>query len=302
MVKKIVSHLPPRHLDDWLAISLLLTKYPEAQVEYVHPQQVPENYKNDPSIILVDVGGIFEPRFKNYDHHQDLNLPSSLILVLCNEFSYTPSDIALPFILAIDLIDRKGLKYASEVYKIEPSAKIDKYRKIILLSEPNDTAGYFLISLIESTEPSYITYDEFIVALYTILDKKGLLEEAKKKFEEEKKEFERKIKNLVVLDFTTDLGMLKVGLSKESLAPHHFEVFKKFNLDLIIERNKLNPQHTSIIKNTAKEISKKIDLAKLKNYYPVVFLHPTCFICVIDKPPEDLNIKEILGILTYKNV
>ncbi len=296
MVKKIISHLPPRHLDDWLAICVLLLKYPKAQVEYIHPQQVPEKYLKDPEIILVDVGSVFEPRLRNYDHHQDLTLPCSLVLILCYELNFDIEKIGLPFLLAIDLIDRKGFKYASENLKIPPLKEIDEIRRLILISEPNELAGMFLLELIDKQEP--LDFNEFIKALYTYLDKRGLLEEAKRKVKEEKKEFERKLKNITVLEFKTNLGNLKVGMSYKTLAPRHFEVFNTLDLDILIEKNSMNPQHTSVIKNTTKEISKKIDLFKLKEKFPVIFVHPAGFIAVIDKPIDEVDIKGVVACLT----
>lgn len=50
-----------------------------------------------------------------------------------------------------------------------------------------------------------------------------------------------------------------------------------------------NPQHTSIIKNTAKEEMKNFNLDKLVAEKPIVFKHQTGFIMVIDQKVEDFS-------------
>lgn len=134
MAKKIVSHLPPRHMDDTLAILYLKARYPEAEIEFVHPQQDEEKlkeYREDPEVILVDVGGDYEPAKGNFDHHQDLNLPSSIKLVLQGK-EENLSENAKRFIQIVDEIDRKGFPNVSGKYNLPRDVVIADLQRAFL--------------------------------------------------------------------------------------------------------------------------------------------------------------------------
>lgn len=124
MVKKIVSHLPPRHLDDFLAVAYLKYLFPQAELEFVHPQRVPLEYLQDSKIILVDVGSVYDPEKNNYDHHQNINLPCSLVLVLKH---FSDMDIENNYLLqVIDFIDRFGLSKAIAKFGIKNTADLGR--------------------------------------------------------------------------------------------------------------------------------------------------------------------------------
>lgn len=76
-MQKIITHLPPFHFDDFMAVSLLKYRYPDATIERVHPQ----NLSHEDNAIYVDTGGKYDGE-RYFDHHHDLNLNSSIVLVL----------------------------------------------------------------------------------------------------------------------------------------------------------------------------------------------------------------------------
>jgi uncharacterized UPF0160 family protein len=287
MVKKIVSHKPPRHLDDWLAIALLKAKFPSAEVEYVHPQRVPEEYKENPEVLLVDVGGDYNPDKGNFDHHQDSDISSSIILVLRHFFPDKQLD-KTRFMEQIDAVDRYGFKRAMELTGIKPDNSVNELRKAILLSDPaNEQIGKVVMEVLEkmANENPNADMNEFLKTLYKELDERGLLEEAKEQIKKEKEEFERKLKEAQVLQ----IGNLKVVYSKESFAPLHGEVFKRLNADIIIERNAMNPEHTSVIRNSQSPYADQINLNNIFEDYEKVFIHPTGFIAVINEKVENVD-------------
>lgn len=175
-MKKIVSHLPPRHMDDFLAIAILKTLYPNAELEYVHPQEVPQEYYEDYQVALIDAGGKYEPDKRNFDHHQDKNLECSLVLVikhfLPTFYKRVKNHKALTF---IDLTDRFGVKKASEITNTPLSKEIDQMRKTVLLADPEkhyeEIADAFKKALENSSD-----YNEFMEEFYNTLNSLGVLE------------------------------------------------------------------------------------------------------------------------------
>lgn len=177
-MKKIVSHTGERHLDDWLAIALLKWMYPQAKVEYVSPQGVPASYLKDKDICLVDVGGSYAPLLNNYDHHHDKDLPCSLVLVVRNFFNNLyPSKV----IDTIDIIDRFGFNEALNRRLIKHDREIDRLRKIILLTDPNNPhIGYSTNYLLGYARESQIDLSGFITMLYNSLKVQGLTHKAER--------------------------------------------------------------------------------------------------------------------------
>ena len=78
--QKIVTHNGHAHFDEFLAISLILARHNETNF-FVERRDPSEEELNDPNIWVVDIGHRYEPHLKNFDHHQDLNLPASFVQV-----------------------------------------------------------------------------------------------------------------------------------------------------------------------------------------------------------------------------
>jgi len=293
---KIISHLNPRHMDDFLSIAILKTKYPDAEIDFVHPQSVPDSFVKDPEIILVDVGGNYNQQLKNYDHHQDLNLPSSIVLVLKDEFEgilNLTKILSSQTINFIDTTDRFGVKEASEVAGVPLNSGEDKMRKEILLIDLKKHAlevGKIYLETIE-----IVKYSEWLNTFYKKLDDAKLLDEPRKIIKKEEEAFYDKLSKSRAIKIKN----LNVLISGESLAPFHNKAFD-LGTDIIIEKNSMNPQHTSIIKNTNSQKTKGIDLAKVFNLYPKVFLHPNGFIAVIGASIHEIEPAKIIELLTIE--
>ena len=73
---RIITHSGQAHADDFISVAVLLFKFPHAEVHRV--SKVQEVHNDD---IVVDIGERFDNE-QFFDHHQDPNLPSALILVL----------------------------------------------------------------------------------------------------------------------------------------------------------------------------------------------------------------------------
>lgn len=75
---KIITHPGQAHLDDFIAISLIIAH--DEWVTEVHRRDPTQEELEDPETWVVDVGMIYDPRNRNFDHHQehDPYLPEGL--------------------------------------------------------------------------------------------------------------------------------------------------------------------------------------------------------------------------------
>ncbi|MEM5854197.1 MAG: MYG1 family protein [Candidatus Aenigmatarchaeota archaeon] len=279
----IVSHLEPRHEDDYLAIALLLTRYPNAKIKLVHPQQIPEEYTKDENTILVDVGMQYEPSLNNFDHHQNKEIPSSVILIA--KHFYPEINTQTPFMQAIDIKDRFGIQETIKRGLIKADENTDKKRKVIIKTEITPKIASIITSLVKTLSKTNASYENFINMLYDLLYNTEEFQKALKETEKEEKAFERKLKQVQVIEKN-----IKIGISKETLAPYHYEAFKRTQIDLLIEANSMNPNHTSLIVNTNSKTKEKAQEIrdKLIENMPLVFKHPTGFIAVVNLPIEEV--------------
>jgi len=101
-VKRIITHSGPAHADDFLAVSVLLTRHKKAEVI-----RVPE-YGGEPQDgeVVVDVGRRYDG-VRLFDHHQDPELPCSFMLVLRDLFGVDITSLPKEF-KYVDLRDRFG--------------------------------------------------------------------------------------------------------------------------------------------------------------------------------------------------
>ena len=284
-MKKIVSHKPPRHLDDWLAICLLKNLYPQAQIEYIHPQEIPEEYLEKREICLVDVGMRYEPQLNNLDHHHNLEIPSSVILVL--RHFYPQVDSSAKFLRAIDTIDRFGIQSALKEGLIRGDRSTDEKRRVLLLMDISPQSALLVWQAIKFAAKMNASYESFMEFLYSLLLHTEELQKAREQVEREKQELERRLREIKV----HEVNGIKVGISTESLAPRHSEVFQRTGVDILIERNSMNREHTSLIVNTFspnKDRAYEIREEFIKEM-PVVFRHQTGFIVVVDKSVEEFQ-------------
>ena len=292
--KIVVSHLPPHHLDDFLAVAFYLTKVnPKAEVQFIHPQadELLE-MRRDPSVTLIDVGGDYNPKLNNFDHHQNSTLPCSLVL-LTKDVMLVGFE-SIPFVQFIDTMDRQGFRTASEQFGVQPSRELDDKRKEILLvdvSKPENAEA--VTTLFFTAVAKNLSYDRFLNFLHEGLDDRGLLDEPRRILEEQERQYLKKLNKTHVYG----VSGLKVMYSTESLAPYHSRVFTDHQVDVIIERNSMNPSHTSVIKNTRSSRTAGLDLSRLFSEYPKVFLHATGFLAVLDAEVSEVEPEKVITVL-----
>ena len=255
----VIHHAKPYHLDDYLAVSLLLYKYKNQieRKEIKNPNEIDlENLKKQYDLIIfVDIGNRYEinDKIRFYDHHHNINIPCSLILILKHEFPKLYEKVLKiepirKLIEYIDVRDRFGEAKAHSMFGICETFPLIRFLMSILMSEPNVVIGENFINLIESYYKVYETSK-----LYNIDDVKVVINYGDP----------REVPVSVICDV--------------------------FNPDMIIQKNVREPDKISVVKNQYSPLYDKINLEKLREILPVTFIHPNKFMCVIAKSINEVN-------------
>lgn len=78
-INKIITHAGKFHADEVLAVALLRAYGLNAPIE--RKFEVQDNELDDPLTFILDVGKHYDPKMGNFDHHQDVHLPATNILI-----------------------------------------------------------------------------------------------------------------------------------------------------------------------------------------------------------------------------
>lgn len=105
----VITHDTTFHADDVFAVAMLTQFHAGFNLIRTRDKDVLTYALSDPQIVVLDVGGVYDPRLLNFDHHQDTTLPSAASLV----FHYFKNRICRhagqpyfeEFISMIDLLD-----------------------------------------------------------------------------------------------------------------------------------------------------------------------------------------------------
>lgn len=76
----IITHQGKAHQDEAMAIGIIQSQLPNEEF-HIERRNPTKRELEDPSVWVIDVGGSYDPALKNFDHHQDKQLPASFVLV-----------------------------------------------------------------------------------------------------------------------------------------------------------------------------------------------------------------------------
>ena len=82
LAKKVITHNGVFHADEVFAIALLSRFDYVSEIIRTRDSSVIEKALSDDNTIVIDCGGQYDPLMMNFDHHQDLNLSASNMLIL----------------------------------------------------------------------------------------------------------------------------------------------------------------------------------------------------------------------------
>ena len=250
-MERIITHSGNAHADEFLACAFLafLTGAP-----IVRTREVSQDDLENSNIIVVDIGNVFDPEKNNFDHHQDRNLPCSLIMVL-EHFLDLPRDL----LLSID-----ELRFIDEWDRFGPIAVQRSWN--LKLPEFRDPISELVLRIF--SEQEVIKPED---PLHAVLRKVG--EELINFIAEFKKNIE-KAKNAK----TFEVKGLKVVQLEENV-PIRF--IKKVHTDVavVVQPNQRTPGALTL---TRVDDHPRVDFNRIKDKVPAHFIHPNGFMAVVD--------------------
>lgn len=145
---KIVTHPGSAHKDDFLSASVLLATLNEAKVYRREPTL---DDLDDSSTFVVDVGMEYDPKRRNFDHHQDSALPCSFHLIMQHLGLHEAAMQAYLWYPYMSMIDVRGPHRTAEHLGIDPS---------VLFTTASPIEGYILslfagIDYLDRHDPLY---------------------------------------------------------------------------------------------------------------------------------------------------
>ncbi|WP_202320352.1 MYG1 family protein [Archaeoglobus neptunius] len=248
---EIITHGGFAHSDEFLAVSVILTKFPSAVVHRV--SEVPEDINN---AIVVDIGGKHDgERF--FDHHHSAELPASLILVLRKFFPE----------IDIDNIDE--LQWVSDWDTMGPFKSQQKWN--VRLPEFRDPIAEVILRLFSEAKivkPGDLLHDMLIAIGSKFIE---LLKE--------QTEFLKKARHAEVFE----VKGLRVARVDDNI-PIRF--VKKVHPDvaIVIQPNQRTKGAWTL---TRVDDHPKVDFNRIRDRVPAHFVHATGFMAVVD--PEHIE-------------
>ena len=249
-VRKIVTHGGNAHMDDLLGTALLAYKY-GAPVERVISVDAFED-----ETIYLDIGRRYEPPYF-LDHHQDLEIPCSLVLVVKHHFPELVDALELPEMKFIDVRDRFGLHRAIGV----------EIPSETLFFERVFTRWFANIQYISPEDEEYQVLRWLGRRFYNYLRERV----------EEMREIAEALENAVEMT----VNGVKILVLDKAVPP--YEVMnRRGDVQVIIQPSSRNPEQYSVIKLSRYQDMISLDKVaeKLRERGRLVFYHANKFMLV----------------------
>ena len=267
-VRKIVTHGGNAHMDDLLGTALLAYKY-GAPVERVTSV---EGFEDE--TIYLDIGRRYEPPYL-LDHHQDIEIPCSLVLVVKHHFPELVDALDLPEMRFIDVRDRFGLHRAIGV----------EIPSETLFFERVYTRWFANIQYISPGDEEYQVLRWLGRRFYNYLRERV----------EEEREIAEALENAVEMT----VNGVKILVLDRAVPP--YEVMnRRGDVQVIIQPSSRNPEQYSVIKLSRYQDMISLDKVaeKLRERGSLVFYHANKFMLVgSDKESvlESIDAIEVVG-------
>lgn len=243
---KIVVHPGRAHLDDLLATAIALTVYSAATV-------IRGNCNGD---IFIDTGDQYRPP-THFDHHQDINLPASFILVLRHFYPEIYEEVEdLPELQHISDWDTRGPAYTMNKYNYRlPEFSITVVQDILL----------DIFSKATEIKPGDWLH-EMLIAIG-------------KEFLEKFRKLAKELRELKDKAVTWEVKGLRVVMVDDTIAPMTIKrVFS--DAAVVVVKNERNPAHYSLVRIGD---NPRVDFNRIRDIIPAIFIHKTGFMAVVEK-------------------
>lgn len=168
-MKAIVTHPGTAHADDFLACCILAAKF----FVPIYRREPTDVDFDSADMVVVDVGGVHNPDYYLFDHHQDQNLECALVLVLKWLGLHEKFQRAYHWYANVDFRDRYGLKKLGEKYKLTDEQMFE-------LGSPVHTAimaQFEKLSVLNPFDQPYVVlqYTEDQIASFSIYETMRLI-------------------------------------------------------------------------------------------------------------------------------
>lgn len=259
------------HFDEVTAIALLsLDLNLDSDLQVVRKEPT-EKELYDPTIYVIDVGGMYDPALRNFDHHQDNSLDSSFVLIARYLDIEEKCKLFFPWWDSMNILDMKG------PYELAKSLNSDT-STISKLQNP--LADY----LIASTTTWSGAVESDVVQLI--------------------KAYGRSLHNtLTTLEYGIDSLELRASIVNingldilyinEEISGQVLGMYKRIynNFDISISRNARN---NSLSAYRNEDVKNKVDFLKLSEHPLIKFVHKNGFLLVAE--PE-VAMGEFIGLV-----
>ncbi len=139
MSYNIITHDGKAHMDELLGSALLaihLNEIPE-KIERINPQEASELVEADKrpeNTYFIDCGLALDSKKGLFDHHQDRNLDSSVLLIFNTYFSHMENTELHDYIKLVSRVDTKGAMSLDDFHLISESRDYFSFGQGVLLS------------------------------------------------------------------------------------------------------------------------------------------------------------------------
>jgi hypothetical protein len=151
-ITKIVTHGGAAHRDDFLSVSFVLAMCAEADNTPIVVRRDPTQEEiTDKNVVVIDVGGVHDPSYSNFDHHQferDYDPMCSITLILTEFGIYTQAFRGFRWLDSTEKFDSKGPYYVANEINVNWSDISD------LTFSPIEEAILFMFSKLDNDDAS----------------------------------------------------------------------------------------------------------------------------------------------------
>ncbi len=263
MYEKIITHSGQAHRDDFLACCLLLAAAGAPIIE--RRNEVSETELSDPKVAVVDIGGQFNSKLNNFDHHHDSSLPCSLHLVASAIFGRSDFFDVFPWWNNLNIQDTQGFPKLARNYGLEP-------RQLQELGDP--IGGIILQEFSKIKEITWPLSGHEVTRpespLYSIMRSIGEhIIDSIHKFEDHLSEMQ-----------VDEYDGIQVAITRKKANIARFAFARQHGLNIVIAPNERGPGFTLTRVDNAPDAD--IDFRRCEGMEGVTFIHHTGFMCVVE--------------------
>ena len=280
----VITHSARGHIDDFLAVCLASYATGSTTIKRVKHSDVDEATKSmSDDDIMVDIGGVLDPKRRIFDHHHDRDLPSAFVHT-AKYFNFKlPKDSLWQY---LSNVDTKGPEKARKIHNMslketgtihEAVQPIIRTWDLVLPEGTIDTDMFITIG-------DYLNKREFDLSILRLAIIKDVVQkaypkefaEATKQLTKEKSQKQRAIEALTY----TEVGGYTIAIHKSDSYLSHTDTYTS----VILTINQRTGKPCLIVDTEVLHVN---EILELLGNPDTVFVHANGFLAVIDDTWEN---------------